>query len=335
MKRKLALGILCSLGVPLILFSQSALEVARVSLTVSDLELAKSFYTGVLLFELADTYEWRGEEFQQLMGIEDQKVFAKVALLRLGEEELELIEFVNESRQRSIPLDAKSNDLWFQHIAIVVSDMEKAYSRLREFKVEHVSTAPQTLPEYIPAAAGIRAFYFQDPDGHILEIIYFPEGKGDAKWQNRKELFLGIDHTAIGIADTDRSNAFYEDLLGLRVAGQSENYGNEQEHLNQVFGARLIITGLRAQIGPGIEFLDYLAPPGGRPYPADSAPTDLWHWHTSIKVTNLDLLFQQFLKSNVKMISPGIVHAKGIGNKGSSKSLLIRDVDGHGVLLFE
>jgi hypothetical protein len=36
--------------------------------------------------------------------------------------------------------------LRFQHIAIVVSDMDKAYELLRRAKVKHVSTAPQTLP---------------------------------------------------------------------------------------------------------------------------------------------------------------------------------------------
>ena len=32
----------------------------------------------------------------------------------------------------------------------------------------------------------------------------------------------------------------------MRVAGSSENYGTEQEHLNNVFGARLRITAFRA-----------------------------------------------------------------------------------------
>ncbi|MCB0581989.1 MAG: glyoxalase, partial [Phaeodactylibacter sp.] len=67
-------------------------------------------------------------------------------VLQLGQEQIELIEFVNESRQLPPPADARSNDLWFQHIAIVVSDMEAAYQRLREYRVKHVSTAPQTLP---------------------------------------------------------------------------------------------------------------------------------------------------------------------------------------------
>ena len=45
----------------------------------------------------------------------------------------------------------------------------------------------------------------------------------------------------------------------MRVAGESENYGTEQEHLNNVFGAHLRITSLRSSSGIGIEFLEYLS----------------------------------------------------------------------------
>ena len=70
------------------------------------------------------------------------------------------------------------------------------------------------------------------------------------------------------ISDTDASLRFYRDVLGLKVVGESENYGPEQERLNNVFGARLRITSLRAASGPGVEFLEYLAPGDGRPYPS-------------------------------------------------------------------
>src|SRR5260370_1090558 len=71
----------------------------------------------------------------------------------------------------------------FQHIAIIVSDMARAYARLGEARVRHASPAPQRLPDWNPKAGGIRAFYFRDPDGHFLEVLWFPAGKGDPKWQ--------------------------------------------------------------------------------------------------------------------------------------------------------
>src|SRR5262249_1962485 len=121
------------------------------------------------------------------------------------------------------------------------------------------------------------------PEGHVLEVLQFPDGKGDSKWHRPSDrLFLGIDHTAIVVADTEASLSFYRDTLGMRVAGESENYGTEQEHLNNVFGARLRITSLRAASGPGIELLEYLAPRDGRPYPQDARSNDLYSWETKL-----------------------------------------------------
>lgn len=307
---------------------QAARQVSKVSITVSSLAAVLPFYEEVLTFEEVERYELSGVDLQNLLGIPDEDITAHAAVLQLGQEQIELIEFVNESRQLAPPADARSNDLWFQHIAIVVSDMEAAYRRLRQYKAAHVSTAPQTLPEYLPAAAGISAFYFRDPDGHNLELIHFPDGKGDPRWQEPTgRLFLGIDHTAIGISDTERSATFYRDILGLKIAGGSENYGTEQERLNQVFGAHLLITGLKAKNGFGIEFLEYLAPPGGRPYPADSRPTDLWHWHSALVVDDASQAYQQLREANYSIISNGII------NLNHQNTFLARDPDGHAVLI--
>src|SRR5262245_20349761 len=114
--------------------------------------------------------------------------------------------------------------------------MDEAYRMLRARGVRHASSGPQRLPDWNPNAGGIEAFYFKDPDGHALEIIHFPKGKGDSRWQRAAApLFMGIDHTAIVVGDTETSLRFYRDALGLRPSGSSENYGTEQEHLNNVF----------------------------------------------------------------------------------------------------
>lgn len=327
MKKLLTLIILISIQIG---FSQSALSVEKVTITVNDLDISVPFYTGLLGFKKTGEREVTGKNLNRLVGIKNPKLSVKIVTLQLGEEIIELQEFDNEKVVNQIPVDSKSNDLWFQHIAIVVSDMEKAYEKLREYGVTHVSSAPQTLPAYITAAAGIKAFYFQDPDKHVLEVIYFPKDKGDSKWQsNTKNLFLGIDHTAIGISKTDTATLFYEDLVGLKTMGHSENYGSEQEHLNQMFGARLWISGLRAKKGFGVEFLDYIAPPGGKEYPKTSEPTDIWHWHTTISVANINAVYAEFLAENADFISKGIVRLN------SKKQFMARDADGHALLITE
>jgi catechol 2,3-dioxygenase-like lactoylglutathione lyase family enzyme len=244
--------------------------------------------------------------------------------LRLGEEHLELTEFL-APRGRPIPGESRSNDGWFQHVAIVVSDMDEAYRHLRKHKVEHASTGPQRLPDWNKAAGGIEAFYFKDPDDHVLEVIHFPPGKGDPSWQARSDrLFRGIDHTAIVVRDTDRSLKFYRDTLGLRVAGESENYGPEQERLNNVFGARLRITTLRAAKGPGVELLEYLAPRDGRPMPADTKANDLWHWQTRMETTGIE-----------KAIRGASILNLPERKLGFGRGRLTRDPDGHAVMLVE
>src|SRR5262249_5158716 len=275
--------------------------VDSVSLTVSDMDKAIDFYTHVLTFEKVADREVAGEEYEHLLGVFGLRL--RAVRLRLGEEYIELVQFL-APRGRPFPVDSRSNDRWFQHVAIIVSDMRAAYSRLRSFNVEHASSGPQRLPDWNPNAGGIEAFYFRDPDGHYLEVLAFPAGKGLPKWHaSNGRLFLGIDHTAIVVSDTAASLHFYRDVLGLRVVGTSENYGTEQEHLNNVFGAHLRITSLRAAQGPGVEFLEYLAPRTGRSFPADTRPVDLWYWQINLRSASTSI-GKVLLDEHVELLSP-------------------------------
>jgi len=226
--------------------AQVAKRVDSVAITVSVMERSLPFYTEVLPFKIVSDVEVTGEHYSRLFGVFGMR--ARVVRLRLGQEHIELIDFL-APEGLPIPDDSRSNDHWFQHIAIIVSDMDKAYAHLRDYGVSYASTGPQVLPAWNPQAGGIAAFYFRDPDGNHLEILDFPPGKGDKRWQSTNALFLGIDHTAIVVDDSDESLRFWRDTLGFTVAGEAENYGIEQERLNNVFGARLRITGLMAGEG--------------------------------------------------------------------------------------
>jgi catechol 2,3-dioxygenase-like lactoylglutathione lyase family enzyme len=301
--------------------------VGAIGITVSDLDAAVRFYTRVLDFEEVSTSEIAGDAFERLEGVFPAR--ARVARLRLGTEAIELTEYL-APRGRLFPPDSQGNDLWFQHVAIVVRDMDRAYAKLRGHRVTHASSGPQRLPDWNPNAGGVEAFYFRDPDGHYLELIQFPPGKGDPRWQARtRRLFLGIDHTAIAVADTERSLRFYRDALGLRVTGASENWGIEQERLNAVFGARLRITALRAPTGPGIELLEYLAPRTGRPRPADARANDLLHWQTDLGTADAADLADRVRAGGGSWISPGAVAV------GGARLVLVADPDGHALRLGE
>jgi catechol 2,3-dioxygenase-like lactoylglutathione lyase family enzyme len=300
-------------------------------MTVSDANRAVEFYSQ-LNFRKVSEVEVFGPEYEHLEGVFGARM--RIVRMELGSEFIDLTQYLAPPG-RPIPPDSKSNDRWFQHIAIVVRDMDAAFAKVRAMKVQFVSTDPQTLPATIPAAAGIKAFYFRDPDGHNLELIYFPAGKGDPRWQQPNDnIFLGIDHTAIGIADTAASLQFYRDLLGMRKAGESENSGTEQEHLNQVFGAHLQITGMRAKSGPGIEFLEYLTPRDGRPIPEGTKANDIIHWQTTIATDDLDTMVKELRRNHFAFVSSDVT-VVATEKLGFSRGILVRDPDGHDVLLVE
>ena len=168
----------------------------------------------------------------------------------------------------------------------------------------------------------IVRFYFRDPEDHVLELIWYPPDKGQPRWQARDRLFLGIDHTAIGVADTDRSRAFYEDLLGFRKAGESLNFGPEQAALSGVHGARVEITGLAGRRGPGIELLRYLEPGAGRPMPADTRPEDLWHWEIAVLVSRRE-----------DVLARARDQGAALPESAPVAPFFLRDPDGHGIQL--
>ncbi len=312
--------------------SQNVTAVDSVGITVADMDKSVDFYAQVLSFRKVSDVEVWGREYEYLQGLFGVRM--RIVRMQLGNEFIELTEYLTP-KGRPIPVDSRSNDRWFQHMAIAVSDMDKAYQNLRRYKVEHTSTAPQQIPDSNIAAAGIRAFYFKDPDGHNLEIIYFPPDKGDPKWQRKNDrLFLGIDHTAIVVANTDSSLRFYRDLLGMKLAGESENIGTEQEHLNSVFGAKLRISGLRASTGLGVEFLDYLTPRDGKPFPPDARPNDLLHWQITLVVKDAKAIAQKLQMSSTAFISPNVVEIPG-QILGFRKGFIVRDPDGHAIRIVE
>lgn len=309
-----------------------ALEIKTIVMTVTDLDRSVAFYERALGFRKVSSGVVADPDFDQLSGLFGARV--RRATLALGDETIELEQYLSPAGQETAP-DTRANDLWFQHFAIVVRDMDAAYGQLMRQSLQAISTAPQTIPASNVAAAGIRAYKFKDPDGHPLELLYFPPGKGHPKWQRGgSELFLGIDHSAITVADTERSIRFWVDALGLAVAGGSLNTGPTQEQLDGTRGAEVRITGLRAPRpgGPGLEFLQYLTPSGGRVAAVPRRPNDVAHTRVVVEVEDLDRLTDQLTSHGVAFISPRPVR---IGGPAATRQLMVRDPDGHAVLLVQ
>ncbi|MGB3297435.1 MAG: VOC family protein [Phormidesmis sp.] len=309
--------------------SVSIQAVQAIGLTVSDASQATDFFTGAFDFEVTADAVLSGDEASYLYGVPNAQV--RIVSLQLGQETIRLMEFLGTS-SRAIPAESKSNDLWFQHFAIIVSDMDKAYTQLQKFSFSPISPEPQTLPN------DIRAFKFRDADGHALELLQFPSGLGPDYWQTKDTLFLGIDHSAISISSTERSLALYRDVLGLTHASSTTNIGLKQEAMDNLFSAKVIVTSLSPATGRlGVEFLDYLTPPGARPFPIDQQTSDLVHMHYEMLVDDIDAAVEALEEApseiNVQFVSPKVIDLPDV--LPFARAALWRDVDGHNVLLVQ
>jgi catechol 2,3-dioxygenase-like lactoylglutathione lyase family enzyme len=200
-----------------------------------------------------------------LLGIEDREAGgARRALLALGSERLELLEF--ERPGAPYPAGLSASNPRFQHFAFVVADMAAAYARLA--RVPGWQPISRDGPQRLPANTGhVTAFKFRDPDGHPLELLAFARTAVPQRWQHppRDALFLGVDHSAISVTDSARSIAFYA-ALGLTVSASTRNRGPEQARLDGLAAADVIVTALALPGGgPHLELLCYQGAPASPP----------------------------------------------------------------------
>jgi catechol 2,3-dioxygenase-like lactoylglutathione lyase family enzyme len=233
----------------------------RFSLTTGNIGRLAVFYQQAFECRTLGAQHVSGADFQSLMGVTGG---AQRMTLQLGYELVELLQF--DRAGQPYPRPSVASDLWFQHFAIVVTDMDRAFARLSRVKGwSAISTAG---PERLPASSGgVSAFKFRDPDGHPLELLAFAPDKVPAAWKPTRAsaLFLGIDHSAISVADSARSMTFYE-ALGLMPDGQSLNQGAEQARLDGLAEAQVEVSALTPAQGVAhLELLCYRGVARGQP----------------------------------------------------------------------
>jgi catechol 2,3-dioxygenase-like lactoylglutathione lyase family enzyme len=139
--------------------------------------------------------------------------------------------------------------------------MAAAFAHLEKFAPRMITQGgPVLLP---PASGGVTALKFYDPDGHPVEFIQFPDHRPG-----------GLDHSAIVVADADRSIAFYRDTLGLRLTSRQINTGSEQDRLDGLVGATVDVVSLcPVSATPHVELLGYRFPAINPKHSATPSPT--------------------------------------------------------------
>jgi catechol 2,3-dioxygenase-like lactoylglutathione lyase family enzyme len=304
--------------------SSEGQRILRIGRNTADLERAVEFYCGALGFHVNDAAP-RDLPASTHTGDADGRR-PHTARLLLGDQQIDLTEFAGSA---PYPMASGSADLWFQHCAIAVADMDVAYEQvIRKGAAPITRDGPQTLPA---STGSVSAFKFRDPDGHPLELIHFPPGAGDPAWQraitDRRRPTLGIDHTAISVADVERSITFYAGL-GLRVTTRGVNRGIEQQRLDDLDGVEVDVVALRPADGrgPHLELLAYRTP-RGRAAP-NTTIRDVAADRVVLRLRDRHAAARNLTTSTVRL---GATEATGLTN--GVGDILLRDPDGHWLVL--
>ena len=300
-------------------------QLLRVGITVADLERTASFYRDALGLTVGPARGFSDPAWNRLLGL-DAGVSASGADVAIGQQIVRLVAF--DPPGAPYPPAPASNDQWFEHVALVTGDIATVWKRLEGGSFGEITKG---APVLLPSNTGsVTAFKFRDPEGHPLELIFFPQGVGAPIWhQTAGTGIRGYDHTAISVMDVDRSLAFYEGLLGFRIAGRSLNTGPEQDQLDGLMGCEVDVVALQpTQVPtPHVELLHYRAPPG----PTLAAPlkaNDVASARQFHKADDLAGLVRRLEAADAPFVSPGIVTLKDGG-----KAAAVRDPDGHMVVL--
>jgi catechol 2,3-dioxygenase-like lactoylglutathione lyase family enzyme len=231
----------------------SGRRIASFGLTSPDAARLMDFYATAFGARHVSSEHLNGARFERQMGVHGGALRHTV---QLGREAVDIVQFDRPGRPYPRPLSP--DDTAFQHFALVVSNMGLALAQLRGAPgwTPISSGGPQRLPQ---GSGGVTAFKFQDPDGHPLELLAFPEHAVPPVWKERTAcgIFLGIDHSAISVRNTAISTAFYQSM-GFTVTAQTFNHGLEQANLDGLPCPQVEVTALSlAASTPHLELLCY------------------------------------------------------------------------------
>jgi catechol 2,3-dioxygenase-like lactoylglutathione lyase family enzyme len=299
----------------------------KVSITVADPAKAASFLRDGLGLTSSAARTIDDPAFVALLGLEaGARAWATDVLV--GRQALELMTF--DPPGAPYPAERFSNDQWFQHVALVCGDIDDVWRRLAAHRPGVITAgAPVRLPRN---TGKVAAFKFRDPEGHPLELISFPPGIGAVMWHEMTGGgVLGYDHSAIVVADLERSLSFYTSLLGFAVAGRSLNRGPEQDRLDGLSACAVDVVALEPAAGgpPHVELLHYRAPVG-RMSPGAVRANDVASARQIHAVAELDSLMKRLVREGVRFVSPGVVRLRD-----GTRAVAVRDPDGHMLVLRE
>lgn len=105
----------------------------------------------------------------EVLGLPPPQIFGHFTIVQVGETSLDLLE--------------TSKDIASRHFAFLVSEAEfdEIFARIRERKLAYWADPYHNEPNVINRRDGGRGCYFDDPNGHNLEILTRPYGSGETR----------------------------------------------------------------------------------------------------------------------------------------------------------
>jgi glyoxylase I family protein len=135
--------------------------ISHVGISVANLERSIEFYRDLLGLRVIQEVPMRGPNYDAIMGLKGTD--GRIAVLRTGNLELELLEFKPPSRPAE--RERHVSDQGISHFAFFVEDAAGLYARLQAAGVRLHSALVYF------ASCATTAVYFCDPDGNFIEML--------------------------------------------------------------------------------------------------------------------------------------------------------------------
>jgi len=123
-----------------------------------------------------------------------------------------------------------------------------------------------------------------------------------------KSLIKNFRHTGIIVSNMQKSQYFYENILGFKVV---QNYTDDSAYINKLLGiidGEIHMVKLKSVDGYTLELLEYLN------HPTKLLEIPFYNvgiCHLAFSVDNIDKIYQRLIKKKVKTISKPLLSSEG------------------------
>jgi catechol 2,3-dioxygenase-like lactoylglutathione lyase family enzyme len=268
------------------------LGVDHMGITVPNAKQARSWFVNVLgcsgPLNFGPFADPKGNLMKDLLGVKPRAVVQRISEVRCGTgSSLEMLQYKAPGQNKTV---AKNSDFAGHHIAIYVTDLQKAIDYMDSRGVQRFMGP---FPVTMGPAAGQSINYFKTPFGLYLELISYPNGMAyeqtaTTKLWNPQDVgakpparglpgMLGVDHFGVTVPNVAKAKSWLENVAGcttpLAFGPISDPVGNLMHDLLDVHPRAVIqtINELRCGAnGANIELFQYTSPDQSKRIPLNS-----------------------------------------------------------------